>query len=406
MWYFAIDNGLLKNGSRVQNTYVVARVYTASCSNATVEKRFERVPGANTMSTGEAANQIWASPAANAYPARQPNASWSATTLLGSFSPLGRADLEAVVIDEYYGDTTTGYTGRMCCDLALVQQSTTAPIGSSNSVGTSGSTMLTTTGLGGSTMTDTNTASSLSGTTTATASSSSSSSSPSSCPTLPADVVDLALGCRADLKQFRVDCSSAVPLPDAANKIGSFDSLAVTISRCPAPAVNVSIVYQLALPNAVSLAAKSANIDVPTGPQTVVLSKAIDASDIEVPVWPSSGIVTIPKTAFSGERKIGIALVVAKPTINGAMLTFDVLLRACAALAACVDVPLASNQSFGFTQVCCIPSALQCTDELAKCNPTTTTTTAAATDTNAGQTLAPMMFSSLLFGIISLVNAE
>jgi hypothetical protein len=226
------------------------------------------------------------------------------------------------------------------------------------------------------------------------------------CPTLPADVIDLALGCQANLKQFRVDCKTAVPLPDMKSKIGSFNSLAVTLNRCPSPEIRLNIVYELALPNSVSLAAKTANVDVPSGPQTLMLRKGIDSSDIEVPVWPQTGIVVIPKSALSAERKVGIALVITKPTINGASISFGISLRVCAALAMCIDVPIAANQSFGFEQVCCIPDALQCADEFQRCHPTTTTTAAPSTndDASAAQPTAIMssiaMFLTLATSII------
>lgn len=447
MWYFAVENGLLKNGSVVVNSYVAARAYTADCSRLlTMPSRFERTPGANTMSTGDAANQIWASPQADSYPARQPARAWSALTLLGSFSPVGRSDLKSIYIDEYpYGDTTTAYVGRLCCSLAVA--STSSPVGTGSSpVGTGSSTpvatgwstpagtgsspvgsgtttktmtMVTSTSITrpGDTTTTTTTRATVAGettttmsrdpaATTATAANGSDSTGATGagfqCPTLPADVLDLALGCRADLKQFRVDCKTAVPLPDAKNKIGSFNSLAVTLSRCPSPEVSLDVVYELALPNAVSLAAKTADIDVPSGPQTLTLKKGIDTSDIEVPVWPQTGIVVIPKSALSAERKVGIALVIAKPTINGASITFGLNLRVCAALAMCIDVPIAANQSFGFEQVCCIPDALQCADEFQRCHPTTTITTLATPPTNDVSGAQPTAIISSLAIVVAI----
>jgi hypothetical protein len=191
------------------------------------------------------------------------------------------------------------------------------------------------------------------------------------CPMLPTDVVELALGCKASLKEWDITCSTPVPLPDAPNKMASLNSLTVKLSRCPTVAIKIDVVYELLLPTAVSLAAKSANQMIPMGPQTVTFNKAIGNDDIELPVWPASGVIVIPKSAFIDERRVGVALVIQRPTIAGAQLTFGLALRVCAALKTCIDVPVSANQTFGFSEVCCIPDGLQCADERAKCSPPT-----------------------------------
>lgn len=196
----------------------------------------------------------------------------------------------------------------------------------------------------------------------------------SHCVDIDEEVVDHELfGCRSDTLMWRFDCTKALALPTESTKIVEFTSLHVAFSRCPHPTLKADLNFVVDLPDLITSNLPD-GVTAPEGPQTVRLDKAINGTDLEVLAWPIVGVLTIgPNAIFDEPRRLGAALVIKKPTIlRSTMVNFDVAFRICALQTDCTEFSLATNVTFGFDDVCCIPRSLLCDAELPKCYPTTT----------------------------------
>jgi hypothetical protein len=197
-------------------------------------------------------------------------------------------------------------------------------------------------------------------------------SSPSSnpnCVKIDEKVSEMFLGCVSNTLQWRIDCTQPIWLPTESTWIVKIESLVITFSRCPHPTLSAVLKFQLDVPDIIK---ENVNVTVPAGIQTATLTKSINGTDLEVLAWPIFGIITVPPNAlFSDPRRVGVALVIKRPTVVGATkVNFDVAARLCALQTECSEFELADNLTFGFDDVCCIPRSLLCDNEVAQCYPT------------------------------------
>jgi hypothetical protein len=197
----------------------------------------------------------------------------------------------------------------------------------------------------------------------------------SHCVDIDEEVVDHDLfGCRSDTLMWRFDCTKSLALPTESTKVLEFTSLHASFNRCPHPSLKVELNFVVDLPDFITSNLPD-GVTAPEGPQTVRLDKAINGTDLELLAWPIVGVLTIgPNAIFDEPRRLGAALVIKRPTVvRSTMVNFDVAFRICALQVQCTEFSLATNVTFGFDDVCCIPRSLLCDAEVPKCYPTTTT---------------------------------
>ena len=198
--------------------------------------------------------------------------------------------------------------------------------------------------------------------------------STAACPTWPGPQA-LPFGqCSLSIAKWRIDCNQHVPLPPpevSESKLGMITGLSVELARCPSLAVRIKFKYLLELSSEVKTGASALDVEIPEGEQTQEFDKPIaDGADLELPVWPSTGIVEKDLGSFlGGVRRIGVAIVVQNVTAVAASVRFALALRVCLGESACHDLPVMAPQSFGDSDACCLDEALQCDDEKRMCNP-------------------------------------
>lgn len=152
------------------------------------------------------------------------------------------------------------------------------------------------------------------------------------------------------------------------------------LRRCPQPAFVLAFNFTVAvgdIPQAVKAALQSRKIDIPSGKQRAEFQKPLSTIQVELPVWPLSGIVDIAATAFTPAARIGVAIVIKNVELEAARAKVTIAVRACNGRPTCVDVPL-GTLVFGNNDPCCLPTALQCPAEVIACTPTTQSPTTTA----------------------------
>lgn len=192
------------------------------------------------------------------------------------------------------------------------------------------------------------------------------------CPLIVPDA-SLDLGkfdCQVRLASFSLNCGqrqAAGVVPSATQKFATIHTIGYGVTRCPKVGLRLDVRYELHLSTSLRAALTSAELAPPTGIQTFSHTTQLEGADIEVPIWPATGLRQIALAAL-GTVRIGVAAVVKNLRFKGASLTLKLALRACAGLALdCVDVDITDDFTFGNESACCVPEPLQCDDELMLC---------------------------------------
>jgi hypothetical protein len=163
---------------------------------------------------------------------------------------------------------------------------------------------------------------------------------------------------------FRIDCGSpttpAATLPSAADTFVQVTTIGVGVTRCPAFGLKLDVAYELFLSSATRTTLRNAKIDAPSGPQTFSHTTTLEGLDLEIPIWPSSGIAAVTLPLQSKPNRFGLAAVIKNMRFVGASLTTSYVLRVCNGKPDCVDIAVAPDTTFGDQRVCCVPKRLLC----------------------------------------------
>jgi hypothetical protein len=111
------------------------------------------------------------------------------------------------------------------------------------------------------------------------------------CAVVPNMPIQLGPGCALDLIHWKITCAGAAGMPVLALPGAvTVNTLAVSITRCATPAVNVAVGYTLTFPDPgigvdMLLAALSPPVTIPTGLQSLNMSEAlVNGQDLVLPV--------------------------------------------------------------------------------------------------------------------------
>lgn len=193
------------------------------------------------------------------------------------------------------------------------------------------------------------------------------------CARLPRGEIALPapISCVADLDDWRIDCPSTVSLPSKQDAFAEFGDLTLRINRCPKPAFELSFDYEIKIDSSVIKAAlQSRGITIPPGSQRATFSKTLETITLEIPVWPTTGIVDIPATSITAASRVGLALVIKDVKLEAARASLTIAVRVCSGRPTCTDIAI-GTVAYGNNDACCLPANLQCADEAALCSPTT-----------------------------------
>lgn len=164
--------------------------------------------------------------------------------------------------------------------------------------------------------------------------------------------------------KFRIDCGSksapAATLPSAADKFVLVTTVGFGVTRCPAFGLKLDIEYELFLSSTTVATLRNAKIDVPSGVQVFTHTTTLEGRDVEIPIWPSSGIAEISLPLQSKPNRFGLAAVVKDLRFVGASLTTSYVLRVCNGKPDCIDIAMAPDTTFGDRRICCVPKPLLC----------------------------------------------
>ena len=171
--------------------------------------------------------------------------------------------------------------------------------------------------------------------------------------------------CVLDIQKFNTSCGDVTTVL-ADLKIANLHALSIAVTRCPEVGIQLNVAFELKLSATarMSIAEADPSLQIPNGVQRFSALKPLTGVEIEIPVWPSKGLIEF-QAPIIGKQRFGIVVAITDTRFEGASVTVLPVLRVCAGL--CEDFPIGKEQTFGNPDACCLPRTLLCPGEVREC---------------------------------------